>query len=411
MKFSSLIVVLSPLAICLAILGCEDRTVVADRDDRDPVVLEPDLLIGRTEGDSVYLFGDVWSVAADDEGRVYVGDRIGATIRAYDASGQYLGRIAREGQGPGEIVGWPADLLTGQDGSLTVRDAQRITVFVPREPGALPDSLAAIWTLPGYGNLSATRSGRVAESGEYLYPNYLFRDGELPRFFYLPLRDGVPTGDTLEVPGYASLAGRRSASYRVSQGGGRLLDGLSHVPFAPLATWDVTQGGTILSSDGADCRLIETNMAGDTVRVIAGPEVGSREIPPYEREDSLRALSARIDTLPVPIDQVRGLGEGVAERRLPRYLPCMIGIQVATDGSIWVERWPGEGQGQSRFYDVLDGDGELRGQLILQAPLVTDPPPFFGSRYLVGVVSDSITGVERVALFSLKDEVLAKGRR
>lgn len=410
MTFSSSILILSPLAICLAILGCEDRTVVADETDRDPVVLAPDLLIGQTEGDPEYLFGDVWAVAVDDEGRVYVGDRIGATIRAYDASGQYLGRIAREGEGPGEIVGWPADLLPGRDGSLTVRDAQRITVFAPREPGGLPDSVAAIWRLPGYGNLSATRS-RVAESGEYLYPHYLLRDDELPRFFYLPVRDGNATGDTLEVPAYASLAGRRRASYRVSQSSGRLLDGLSHVPFAPLATWDATRGGTILSSDGADCRLIETDMTGDTVRVIAPPEVAPRLIPPSERDDSLRALSARIDTLPVPIDEVRGLGEGVAQRRLPPSLPCIVGIHVATDGSIWVERWPDEGQGQSRFYDVLDGDGKVRGHLALQAPLVKDPPPFFSSRYLVGVVADSITGVERIALFSLREEMLAQGGR
>jgi hypothetical protein len=409
MNFRSTIV-FSPLAICLAVLGCEDRTVVADETDRDPAVLAPDLFIGQTDGDPEYLFGDVRSVAVDDEGRVYVGDRIGATIRAYDASGQYLGQIAREGEGPGEIIGWPADLLPGRDGSLTVRDAQRITVFAPREPGGLPDSVAAIWRLSGYGNLSATRS-RAAESGAYLYPDNLFRDDELPRFFYLPFRDGTAIGDTLEVPPYASLAGRRRAYYRISQSSGRLLDGLSHVPFAPLATWDATRRGTILSSDGADCRLIETNLTGDTVRVIAGPDVGPRPIPPSERDDSLRALSARIDTLPVPLDEVRGLGEGVAQRRLPPSLPCIVGIHVATDGSIWVERWPDEGQGQSRFFEVLDGDGEVRGHLALQAPLVKDPPPFFGSRYLVGVVADPITGVERVALFSLTEELLVQGGR
>jgi len=370
------------------------------------LLVDPDVTIGLVEGDSAYLFGNVVSVALDEQGRIYVGDRIGATVRVYDSSGQYVKRIAREGQGPGEIYGWPADVTSGPRGRIYVRDGSRITVFAPAVLGEVADSVAEIWSLPGRGNLLSTRS-RVSEAGEYYYPRYLFRDGEPPRFFYLPFRDGSPTGDTLEVPAYPGLAALRTASYRTGPRGGRLLPGLSHVPFAPLPVWDVTPAGTILSSSGSEYALLETNVNGDTLRVMTGPTSRAVEISASERADSARALGARLDTLPVPFDEVVDLGAGVRERRLPTILPPLIGVHVAADGSIWVERWPAESQAQSRFFDVLDSDGRLRTRIVLRAPLVRDPPPFFAAQYVVGVIRDSDTGVERIVRFTLAGQPAA----
>ena len=186
---------------CVLLLACGR---VADSDSHvepAPLVIEPDLSIGIVEGDSAYLFGAIVSVASDSAGHIYVGDRIGATIRAYDESGRFLKRIARDGQGPGEIDRWPADIALGAGGTIYVRDASRITIFSPREPAGVADSVAAVWPLPSLGNLSSTR-GRVDIAGNYLYPGYLFRPDQPPRIFYLPVRDGSPTGDTLDVPPY-----------------------------------------------------------------------------------------------------------------------------------------------------------------------------------------------------------------
>ncbi|MGH7574283.1 MAG: hypothetical protein ACREM1_04025 [Longimicrobiales bacterium] len=232
----------------------------------------------------------------------------------------------------------------------------------------------------------------------------MFRRDEHPRFFYVPFRDGTRMADTLEVPPYPMLTARRQASYRVSAGTGRLLDGLSYVPFAPVPVWDVTHAGTILSSSGAEYALIETGTNGDTLRVIRGPTADPAEIPGAEREDSARALALRLDSLPVPIDQVVGLGPGVRERRLPVTLPPIIGIHVATDSAIWVERWPPEGQSESRFYDVFDHDGELRRRVVLRAPLTREPPPFFGANYVTGVIREADTDVDRVVRFTLSAE-------
>lgn len=381
-------------------IACEPADDLSTGQSQPTHTIDPDFSIGLVEGDSAYLFGDIVSVAVDAAGRVYVGDRIGATVRVYDDTGRYVDRIAREGEGPGEIYGWPADITTGPGDRIYVRDGQRITTFAPTKPGGIADSVVATWRLPGYGNLSSTRS-RVGTSGEYFYPGTRFRNDEPPRFFYLLFREGSPTGDTLNVPAYPGLTGQRRAFYRINAGSGRLLDGLSHVPFAAVPVWDVTDRGTVLSSTGRRDTLIETGIGNDTVRVIAGPTTGVIDVPTAEHADSTRALDARLDSLPVPIDEVIGLGDGVRERRLPTTLPAIIGIHIGTDGSIWIERWPTEGQSQSRFYDVLDSDGRPRARVVLQAALMRDPPPFFGTSFIAGIVRDADTGVQRVVRFSI----------
>lgn len=364
----------------------------------DSTFLDPVQIIGLEAGDADYLFGAITSVASDIDGRVYVGDRVGATVRVFDSDGQFLHQVAREGEGPGEIYGWPADLIAQPDDRLWVRDGSRITVFGRSGAGSAPDSVVVTWATPGLGNLASTRS-RLARDGKYYYPGYLFRQNESPRFFYLPLVGGTPVGDTLEVPPYPGLTGARTAILRFGPTGGMMLDGLNRVPFSAVPVWDVTPDGTLLSSDGASSRLIETDLDGDTLRTIRLPEARVRSLPPQERADSLQALEGRIEAIPGALAQVEGLGEGVQERRLPNSPPQVIGLHVALDGSIWVERWPPEGQGTNRFYDVFDGSGRPLEVVVLRAPIARDPPPWFGQGFIVGVIRDPTTGVERVVQF------------
>lgn len=388
----------------LALWACADGAdTPGDGGVREASInLDPAVVIGEIDGDPAYLFGDVRTIAVDDERRVYVGDRIGATIRAYSAEGTMLGQVAAEGEGPGEIYGWPADLSFGPGGDLYVRDGSRITVLTNSRDGGIADSVASLSRVPGYGNLSYSLSA-VGDDGAYYYPDGLLRIEERPRFFYSVFRGGEATGDTLEVPYHEGMNGQRRAFYRLGPGGGRMVEGLSHVPFAPVPTWGVTARGTILSSDGQSNQLLETDLAGDTVQVIVLEGGAPRQIPTAERADSLRALEARLDSIPVPLEEVMNLGKNVAERLLPEVLPTVVSIHVAEGGLIWVERWPTEGSAASRFYDVFDATGEHKAFVSLRAPLLSEPSPFFGRRAIVGVVRDEDTGVDRVVRFDLAD--------
>ncbi len=386
------------LALGLAACGEPPSTLPGASDMRSWIEVPATAAIGSLEGEDEYLFGDVRSVAVSDGGVVYVGDRIGATVRAYTHDGVFLGDVAREGQGPGEIYGWPADLSLGPDGKLYVRDAGRVTVFAPSER-SVADSLVATWP-SSLGNLTYSRS-RVASDGRYYYPNGASSPTGVPTVFYRVLRDGVDSGDTLEVPYQPGLEGTRRAFYRTGPSGGRMVEGLSRVPFAPAPSWSVTPDGTVLVTSGRDHWLHELAAGGDTVRSFTVERWPDRAIPGPERADSMRALQSRIDSLPVPVEDVVNLGAGVAELTLPETFPPVRGVYVASSGQIWVERWHPTSAQSARFYTVLDSLGRHVGDVSLQAPLLTEPTPYFSGRYVVGVVQDEATDVHRVVTFAL----------
>ena len=255
------------IAAALSLAACvgEDRQFAEGDPGAPHFVLEPTVIIGEVDGDPVFLFGDIRAIATDDDGRVYVGDRIGATIRAYSATGDFIGQVAQEGEGPGEIYGWPADLSFGPDGELYVRDGSRITIFAGSGSDGPTDSLANTWTVPGYGDLTYSRS-RVGEDGAYYYPNGSYRIGERPRFFYNVLRGGEVTGDTLTVPYHYGMGGQRTAFYRLGPSGGRMVDGLNRVPFSALPTWGVTPRGTVLSTDAGASWACPRTSSGPSAR-------------------------------------------------------------------------------------------------------------------------------------------------
>lgn len=387
--------------VCACLVsGCGGEPEAAGEDRRRRLTVDPLVTVGQTaDADPEYLFGDIRSVAADVEGNLYVGDRIGAVVRAYAPDGTFVGTVAEEGDGPGQIYGWPSDLTFGPDGTLHVRDAGRVTLFHPSSTGEVADSLVGTWRYPGYGNLTSAPS-YVSDDGTYFYPGGTYSRDRPASYYYVLFQEGEPTGDTLHVPSYPGLNRLRTAYYPIdpSRQGGRLAPGLNRVPFAPTPSWSVSGRGTLWSNDGESSILIETNVAGDTIRRLELQGVRRRTVQQAEREDSLRALDARIDSLPVALEQVVFLGEGVAERELPDSVPSIIGIEEVGD-RLWIERWPPPDQGHLRAYDVFDLDGRFLRGFELAAPLIDDPGPYVTEERVVGVVTDPVSGVDRIVAF------------
>jgi len=338
-----------------------------------------------------YIFGDVTSVAADREGRIYVADRLTPSVRVFKPDGEFMAWIGREGEGPGEFT-WPVDILPAADGRLFVRGS-RITAFAASASSEYPDSVAGTWRIPPYPNADSYRARLVEDV--YYYPHYSWRN-EYTEFFYLTYDAAGLMSDTVRVPEMGDLSKPKTAYYRVGSGGGPMVDGLNSAPFAPRADWDMTGRGTIIVGDGETYRLHEFARDGEPLRTIDGPDAGRRAVPRSERADSLRALEARIDSLPVPLDEVVHVAPEILSGEIPDLLPAFISVHVGASDRIWVERWPPEGMASSRHFDVLEYDGRHAGTVVVPAPLLSDPPPFFGDDTIVGIVIDPATDVHSV---------------
>lgn len=70
---------------------------------RSEATLVPEVSIGELEGPEEYLFGSIYSITVDDEGRAYVLDGQARDLRVFDSDGTYIETLARRGEGPGEL--------------------------------------------------------------------------------------------------------------------------------------------------------------------------------------------------------------------------------------------------------------------------------------------------------------------
>lgn len=388
------------LALCtaLSLAACDrpppepDATDAPDAVDAVPVAVT----IGEIVGPEEYQFGYVGGVAADAAERIYVADRLGSFIRVYGPGGEFLRQIGREGDGPGEFR-HPTDLFFDEAGRLWVRDSQRATVLAPAAPDALPYSVVATRRFHGYTNWTSSARSRLVD-GLYYYPGYRFPQSGPDRYFYFAYDEEGVTGDTVQVPPYATLATVASAYYRTSARGGRMVEGINRAPFESGPAWELTRRGTIIGGDGRG-GLAETNRAGDTLRVI---EVRPRRaVTEAERADSARSLQARVDSLPVPLDRVENVSPWVRRGELPDSVPAYLGVHTSETGEIWVRRWPPEGRPGHSLYHVHAPDGAFLRSVIIAAPILVEPPPFIGRDRFIGVVHDPATAVHRVVVVEL----------
>ena len=84
--------------------------------------LVPETSIGELDGPDEYLFGNISSIAVDDEHTVYVFDGQAREVRVFDSGGTYIRTLGGPGEGPGEFSRVEA-IAVLPDGRLVVRDA------------------------------------------------------------------------------------------------------------------------------------------------------------------------------------------------------------------------------------------------------------------------------------------------
>jgi hypothetical protein len=385
----SIALMLCGLSLCACEQQSEESTAVGQFASAEIVAV----IDGGDAVDAEYLLGQIRSVASDAGGRLYAADAASADVKVFSADGLYLQTIGREGQGPGEFQ-VPLDVLVHQ-GGLWVRDLTRVTHFLPRLPGGVPDSVAALHPLTGR-TTAAFRRGRIV--GERYYsPSYFYPLEGGAAFFYEGFGD-VAQVDTIPVPPVANIERIRGTSYRggrVDATQRRIISALARAPFEPIPTWDLTEKGTILAGSGVGPEVQEFDRAGRVVRAYRVP-ASSRPIPEGARIDSLEVLRARVDSLVVALGEIEGLSPYVSSGTLPNVLPDYISVYAAADGRVWVQLWPQATEGARTDFAVFEPSGALEGLVTVPVDLSSDVAPYFGSGRIVGVTVDEITGVQSI---------------
>ena len=286
--------------------------------------------------DGAGLLASPRNVVAAPNGDILVLDRNPARILHYDADGNLLGTLGRQGAGPGEFADY-GDLAIAGD-TVIINDRGNSRIVLLGVDGSALGSFRA-----GQGPLVGPAS----------------RDGHVSVFAYLAQRPSS-TADNYAGSGFRrwSLDGRLTDSlfYPPEQRPQlwTLVDATHDlgavIPFSAMRVYALDPEGRLLWGDQDRYRIIVSRTGADTALMI------DAQAPVVPIADSLRqaALSDMVASAEwlTPIAHLEDI---------PTAFPSWTDLRVDGAGNIWVLR-PAAGS-DSGIFDVFAPDGKLRGRL------------------------------------------------
>ena len=338
--------------------------------------------------------GEVFGLAVDKVGDVYVADISNAIIVVFGRDGKFRGTVGRKGRGPGEFQAPTGIAIDNRNDRLWVRDLEHVTRFVRDPRTGLLAKYDSAFRQPTFHAWRSSRASRVGTDASFLHVAPDATAGG-PKYFFRYAPNGTRL-DSIPLPTYANNV--RSAWYPTGKSGGRMLPGLNRVPFAPVPQWDITPQSNVVSGDAIQYRIVETGRRGEPVREFGRP-YGADPIPRAERAESLRALTRRLDSVRVPFHLVQGMPDDVRQKRLPSTFPAFQAIFAEVDNRVWVRRWPNEGQMGQTIFDVFDSERRYVQTVSLPLPISNEPTPVLRAEFVVAVVNVAETGAQHIVRF------------
>jgi hypothetical protein len=325
------------------------------------VRLTEDLAIGILDGSAPLMFGEISRLAEDRHGGIYVLDRQVTEIRHFDRTGEFLGTIGRSGEGPGEYGRRSLGMVVDPAGVLHMHDWGNGRIVRFAEDGRALDP----WTLDS-SFLRTVRGTWVYSDapGRLLVTTRL--DDDLSNLGLLVLEDGQVT-DTLEVPRLPGMPQQRGGPYRIE------------------TYWSWHPEGYFVVGVSNEYSL-EARRPDGVLRIRRDVEL--LPVQPDEAE----AWRRRFEWMEQQPQYRPPEGEWI-----PSMMPPFRGIEVGSDGRIWVQRNthpiqipvderpdapPPVGWAQPFVYDVFEADGTFLGEVRFPERF---EPHLFEAGYVWGV--------------------------
>lgn len=348
-------------------------------------------------GASVAPIGEISGLTIDSEGRIYLTDMQEPRILVFSAEGKLLSTIGRKGQGPGEFTA-PTGPIIGPDGALYVRNMHQVLRFTAASKGGILSKFDRTFNGPIMAPWRSKLASAIDRSGRFYFPFEVGMADGLTHYSYLRYKLDGTYQDSMVVPMHPT-ARSSWASVEIAKGTGRVVRGLSMVPFHPIPQWAITPSGTMLSGGADTPELIESDVKQAVLRRVRLP--GSLvAIPSAERAESLKALTRRLDSIPVPLSQVRGMSEEVKQKKVPTSYPQFRALQMVGD-ELWVVRWSTPPLRARTVIDVVTAAGQSSRTVVLPAACESTPAIAVAGKLVACMTIDAETGAEAVAISRL----------
>jgi hypothetical protein len=314
--------------------------------------LQPVLRIGAGEEPVEAVFGDVRGIDEDLDGSILVLDAQADELRRFAPSGDFLETLAREGEGPGELMG-PNGLQVAEDGTIWMNDHGNWRVTALR-----PDGSVSGLDLPSR-SYSYIWSGFVTEN-EWVWDTSIVTGGPRDRSpgvktseFSLFFKGVGPDGTLSDS---VFLGTHSSLMINTLQGG-------TGVPGQARVMTAVDPSGFLWSGKTDRYRFVCQSLRGDTVLIIELPPV-MVPLPGDERAamvDRIEDFMDRTGRVSIDYDEL-----------LPTHQPVFHQLSVDDLGRLWVGRITAVGE---TIFDVFSPDGELIAEASPAFAMVRHYPP------------------------------------
>jgi 6-bladed beta-propeller protein len=300
----------------------------------------------RSGGDTGdVMFGDITEIVTDADGRVYILDSQFLHVKVFDAQGNHVGELSREGEGPGEIR-QPSDLVRLDDRGIG------IALGFPGRMICLADN---------------------GDPLDNLYPNGTADNGGLGIITGLQYRDDhmlLICSDLEPVPATGHMI--RHRRLRLTDGQGLnprdvlTLDSQINLGVVEYheaeeyflgEAWALGPKGTAFAAADRDQYLISVfEPSGKLIRKIG------RDYQPRRRSEAEKSL---------PDTDLRANGGDTQVREICDTDPCIFSLHVDPQGALWA--LPPQGSLDVpdevlEMWDVFDTDGRFVRQAVIPRP-------------------------------------------
>lgn len=341
----------------------------------DAWTLEQDLVIGTSEGQEEYQFGQIAGIDVGSDGRIYILDQQASEVRVFSPDGEFLTRIGRAGSGPGELSQSAGPIFVAPGDTLVVPDAmqQRITLF--------------------------TATGEPA--GSHSMP---MTGGIAVRWAETPTHELVQQAMVMALPGQEDVEQKNLLIRRKSTG--EVIDTLLEMPIgqsvsfagnSPSITifeaepmWTMGPDGNLFTGINSEYSVNMYSPDGTLTRIVRQP-FEQRPVTDSDQAELRRIMEGLWADQGLPPQALDMLSEAL---HFADFYPAYANLMGGPDGSLWVQQIQTpdditEGGGTfdiqdmgSATWEVYNGEGRLLGAL--------EMPPRFTP---VGFINGDLYGV------------------
>lgn len=334
-----------------------------------PMELKIDLSIGTLEGDSTLMFGSIQQIAVDADGGIYAFDGQVPALRYFNARGEYVRTLGREGAGPGEYRGWALGLAVLSDGRVVMRDPQNARLNFYSPDGTPSDH----W--PVASGLFVDNA-MVLDRRNHVFLKILLAQPERNKPWPIGLLHYDASGHLVDTIPPPAIAGEPTDA------GGT---------FLPSKIWALSPQGVVVVGMNdryvfelrrPDGTVVRIERAAERVSLEPGERAEHEARSEWTRRNRAQFLTAKIPPVPATKPFFRGLYPGERGRVwVRRYVKAeKMDMPTEPDASqpppiTWLE---------STVFDVFESDGTYLGEV--RAPPRTSVRVFRG---------DTIWGIRR----------------